>query len=161
MKTGVYFKLFAWSLILAVCLGMIGSNAESAWYDDAEWYDEFYQYRIPVEVTIGSTGLQILNVSEGTIASAINAVSLIDVSDTYFDYDKVIVVEYDSNGDIPMSMTATVSTSATMGPRCSPTAHSRLTMAATVRPTIGPAASVIRSKWFPVMGASVCGYNRV
>ena len=58
MDTAKYFRLFVWSFILAICLGMIGSNAKSAWYEGAEWYDQYYQYRIPIEVTIGSTGLQ-------------------------------------------------------------------------------------------------------
>ena len=66
MKTTKYFRLFAWSFILAVCLGMIGSNAQSAWQDNAEWADDYYQYRIPIEITVTSTGLQQLAIGADT-----------------------------------------------------------------------------------------------
>ena len=99
MKTGKSFTIFGWSLILAICAGMIGSNTECAWYDDAQWYDEYYHYRIPIEVTPVSTGLQILNVSSSTIVDKINDLTLIQHSDTYFDYNRILLVEYDDTGN--------------------------------------------------------------
>jgi concanavalin A-like lectin/glucanase superfamily protein/glycosyl hydrolase family 123 len=91
---------FLRSVLGAGCMIMLCFAAHSAWYDEAEWYDEFYQYRIPAETTISSTGLQVLDISTDTIISRINVNEIIDASDTFFDFNMLQVVEYDSNGNI-------------------------------------------------------------
>ena len=93
------YKLCNGVLALAFML-LLSTPAVGSWSDNAQWYDEFYQYRIPVEVTVSSTGLQQLSIASDTIVNAINLLEDIDYSTKYFDYNRVKLVEYDDNGSI-------------------------------------------------------------
>ena len=66
MKAATVYSLKLFALFL-FC-----GNVFCAWYDNAEWYDEYYQYRIPLEVNPSSTGMQVLNMSSDTIVAIIN-----------------------------------------------------------------------------------------
>jgi len=87
-------------LLLTICLITITAGAQSAWYDNAEWYDTFYQYRIPIEINPSSAGLQVLDIGSDTITGAVNQLEEIKYSAKYFDYNQVIIVEYDESGRI-------------------------------------------------------------
>ena len=78
----------------------MGANSYCAWYDNAQWYNQYYQYRIPVEVTTTASGLQELNISLESIAVAINQLEVIHCSEKFVDFNHVKVVEYDSGGNI-------------------------------------------------------------
>ena len=86
--------------LLTICLIAVTAGAQSAWYDNAQWYDQFYQYRIPIEVSPSSAGLQILDISSDTITDAVNQLEEIKYSAKYFDHNQVIIVEYDASGGI-------------------------------------------------------------
>jgi len=92
--------IFIKRFILSLTIFSIVLPAWSAWYNNAEWYDHYYQYRIPIEANPSSTGLQVLNVASDTIVNAINQLEAIHHSAKYFDYNKVVVVEYDNAGQI-------------------------------------------------------------
>ena len=86
-------------IFIAVSLFMLFlSSANAAWYDDAHWDDIRFQYRIPVEVTPSSTGLQVLDITPDSITAAINQNEDIKYNPKHFDYNRVQVVEYTVDG---------------------------------------------------------------
>jgi len=95
----INYRFCICGLVLAF-LVFLSLPAVCSWPDNAEWADEFYQYRIPIEVTVSSAGLQQLPVTSDTIVNAINQIEDIDYSAKYFDYNNVKLVEYDDNGSI-------------------------------------------------------------
>ena len=70
----------------------ITADTHGAWQDNAEWYDQFYQYRIPVEVNATSSGLHVLDVTQDTIVNAINQLEVIHTSARYLNYNHVKVL---------------------------------------------------------------------
>jgi len=75
-------------------------EAFSNWYDNADWHDDFYQYRIPLEVNVTQSGLQQLNISEEQIVTLINATEDVPCTWAYFEFNNVTVVEYDASGNL-------------------------------------------------------------
>jgi hypothetical protein len=71
-----------------------------SWWESAEWYDAFYQYRIPFEVTVPSAGQSVLNLSVSQIVQALDALSPVPHSEAFFDYNQVEIVAYDDQGGL-------------------------------------------------------------
>jgi len=78
------------------------SVAICSWYDNAQWYDDFYQYRIPFEAASTAAGQYILPITESDVVTAINNNANEDVKydDEFFAFDNVLIVEYDSGGNL-------------------------------------------------------------
>ena len=74
-----------------------GDSGES-WSETAEWYDPFYQYRIPLEVAVPSAGPYRLDLSVSDIVQALDALSSLPHSESSFDYNQVELVAYDDEG---------------------------------------------------------------
>ena len=87
-------------ILLLISCALFCTAATAAWYDNAQWYDTFYQYRIPVEAAPTSGGMQVLNVSSDQIVAVVNSIEEFHVSDWMFDFNNVKVVEYDDTGGI-------------------------------------------------------------
>ena len=79
---------------------MIVAPACAAWYDNAQWYNDFYQYRIPLEINHTSDAIQKVNISTSQIVSAVNATEDVPFSSDYFEFNNVTVVEYDASGNL-------------------------------------------------------------
>ena len=89
-KSKTALPFYATILVLALVLNAV---AHGAWSDNAQWYDPFYQYRIPIEASPVSGGLQALDLDSDTIVQAINLLEEIHHSAKYFDYNRVKLVE--------------------------------------------------------------------
>ena len=88
-------------LILSASLMLVATDTFGSWVTDADWYDESYQYRVPFTISPSSTGLtKITNLAADDIVDLINELEIIDYSDTYFDYNRLIIVAYSDAGAV-------------------------------------------------------------
>jgi hypothetical protein len=81
----------------------VATSGSAAWFDNAGWHDDFYQYRIPFDVESATAGGQyVLPITEQEIVAAVNRADGGDVTydHTFFAFDNILIVAHDNNGGI-------------------------------------------------------------
>jgi hypothetical protein len=66
----------------------------------ADWFDDFYPYRIPISVNVPAAGEYQLELIPGTITQWTNQQADFKFNPKYFDYDNVRLVEVDIQGTV-------------------------------------------------------------
>jgi len=64
------------------------------------WYDTFYQYRVPVVVAADEAGWQVVPITPLAITDAVNSIEEMKFDPLWFDYNNLKAVEVDGEGNV-------------------------------------------------------------
>ena len=66
----------------------------------AEWYDTFYQYRIPLELDFNEPGWNVIPLDAATLTGLVNKNEELKMNPVWFAYNHLKVVEVDKKGKV-------------------------------------------------------------
>ena len=92
-----------WIRVMDTLGGGTTGLVDTGWYEELDWHDDYYQYRVPFDVaSVPAAGQYMVPVTEEQIVAAINAASGEEVKyeAEFFAFDNVLIVEHDEDGNV-------------------------------------------------------------
>jgi len=78
----------------------VGATKSSAAEENGNWYDTYYQYRVPVMLEVKEAGWNAVPIDASTITAAINKNEELKFDPLWFAWNQLKIVEVDDHGRV-------------------------------------------------------------